>query len=137
MNNLHIEFSKRLIEICNDHGLKPFGRQAALTRIIVAAGLKVTQPSVKKWFDAEAIPDMDKCIVLAKWAKVSFEWLMTGRGEKQTIQTYSSAPITNVVNLMENMTPEQQYLLARLADQVAKPPQNDETEHNTNQRGEQ
>jgi hypothetical protein len=38
---------------------------------------------------------------------------------------------------MENMTPEQQYLLARLADQVAKPPQNDETEHNTNQRGEQ
>jgi hypothetical protein len=137
MNNPHIQFSKRLIELCDEKGLKPFGRQAALTRVIGAAGLKVTQPSVKKWFDAEAIPDMDKCIVLAKWAKVSFEWLMTGRGEKQTTLTYTSIPITNVVNLMENMTTEQQYLLARLADQVVQPPQNDEITHITDKQGEQ
>ncbi|MFA5170405.1 MAG: hypothetical protein WC426_02485 [Sulfuriferula sp.] len=137
MNNPHIEFSKRLIELCTENGLKPFGRQAALTRVIGAAGLKVTQPSVKKWFDAEAIPDMDKCIVLAKWAKVSFEWLMTGRGDKRKISTYTSEPMSHIVQIMENMTPEQQYLLARLADQVAKPPQNDETEHDTNKRGEQ
>jgi hypothetical protein len=137
MNNPHIQFSKRLIELCDEMGLKPFGRQAALTRVIGAAGLKVTQPSVKKWFDAEAIPDMDKCIVLAKWAKVSFEWLMTGRGDKRKISAYSSEPLVHVVQIMENMTSEQQYLLARLADQVAKPPQNDETEHNTNNRGEQ
>jgi hypothetical protein len=80
---------------------------------------------------------METLIKMSEWANISIDWLITGRGEKRKINAYSSEPLTHVVQIMENMTPEQQYLLARLADQVAKPPQNYETEHNTNQRGEQ
>jgi transcriptional regulator with XRE-family HTH domain len=131
--NKEIEaFAKRLILICDEQQIPVWGRQGILAKMF-----GVSQNGAKKWIDGDSWPRMETLIKMSEWANISIDWLITGRGEKRKINAYSSEPLTHVVQIMENMTPEQQYLLARLADQVAKPPQNDETEHNTNQRGEQ
>lgn len=116
MKDIRHAFAERLIEICTEKGLKAHGRQAALAR-----HLKVTQPAVKKWFDAAAIPDIDKIVELALWGDVCFEWLMTGRGPKRIEELYPTKAIAHVAQVMQAMEPEQQYLAARLVDQVKKP----------------
>lgn len=116
MKDARLAFADRLIEICTEKKLKPHGRQAALGRI-----LKVTQPGVKKWFDGESLPDTDKLIELAIWGEVCFEWLMTGRGPKRIDELYPTKAIAHVAEIMQNMDIQEQYLVARLADQVAKP----------------
>lgn len=116
MKDVRLAFSERLIEICTEKNLRPHGRQAALARL-----LKITQPAVKKWFDGESIPDTDKVIELAVWGGVCFEWLMTGRGPKRIDELYPTKAIAHVAEIMQAMEPEQQHLVARLADQVKKP----------------
>lgn len=116
MKDVRLAFSERLIEICTEKKLRPHGRQAALARL-----LKITQPAVKKWFDGDSIPDTDKVIELAVWGGVCFEWLLTGRGPKRIDELYPTKAIAHVAEIMQAMEPEQQYLVARLADQVAKP----------------
>ena len=129
-----LAFAERLIEICTEKGLKAHGRQAALAR-----QLKVTQPAVKKWFDGDSIPDTDKIIDLAIWGNVCFEWLTTGRGPKRIDELYPTKAIAHVAEIMQTMEPEQQYLVVRLADQVAKPAEEDEltgTHNQTPKKGE-
>lgn len=116
MKDARLAFAERLIEICTEKNLRAHGRQAALGRL-----LKVTQPGVKKWFDGESIPDTEKVIELATWGGVCFEWLMTGRGPKRIDELYPTKAIAHVAEIMQAMEPEQQYLVARLADQVKKP----------------
>jgi len=124
-----LAFAERLIEICTEKGLKAHGRQAALARL-----LKVTQPAVKKWFDGDAIPDTDKIIDLAVWGNVCFEWLITGRGPKRINELYPTKAIAHVAEIMKVMEPEQQYLVARLADQVAQPAEENELTGTNNQK---
>lgn len=122
MKDARLAFAERLVEICTENKLRPHGRQAALARM-----LKITQPAVKKWFDGESIPDTEKIIELATWAGVCFEWLMTGRGPKRIDELYPTKAIAHVAEIMQAMEPQQQYLVARLADQVAQP---DKAENN-------
>ena len=117
MKTLRLEFSRRLIEIAESKGLKERGRQAAVAKIC-----KVTQPAVKKWFDGDALPGMDHCISLAEWGGVCFEWLMTGRGPKHPGDVYHSNAIARVVATMEKMEEQQQYLISRIADEIAGSP---------------
>lgn len=116
MKDARLAFSERLIEICSNKKLRPHGRQAALARL-----LKITQPAVKKWFDGDSLPDTDKIIELAIWGGVCFEWLLTGRGPKRIDELYPSKAIAHVAEIMQTMEPEQQYLVARLADQIKTP----------------
>ena len=46
---------------------------------------------------------------------------MSGRGAKRLDDLYPSMAIAHVAKIMQAMEPEQQYLVARLADQVKKP----------------
>jgi hypothetical protein len=121
MKKLHTDFAERLAEICLDRGLKPHGRQAGLVRMMKTHGLQVTQPGVKKWFDGEAIPDTDKCIELAIWSGVQFEWLMTGRGRKYIYGEQPSDTISSVAEKMAVMSPQQQYQIMQLVDIIAHP----------------
>lgn len=114
MKTVRRAFAERLIEISQDKGLKERGRQADLARLC-----KVTQPAVKKWFDAEALPGMEHCLTLAEWANVCFEWLMTGRGPKHPGDQYQTSAIAHVVEAMQAMEPQQQYLVSRIADEIA------------------
>jgi hypothetical protein len=116
MKDARLAFAERLIEICTEKKLRPHGRQAALGRLF-----RVTQPAVKKWFDGTSLPDTEKTIEIAQWGGVCFEWLMTGRGPKRIEDLYPSKAIAHVATVMQAMEPDQQSLVARLADQVVKP----------------
>jgi hypothetical protein len=121
MKSAHAAFAARLAEICTDQGLTPRGRQAALVRMLKGRQVDVTQPAVKKWFDGDSLPDMEKCIEIAQWGRVCFEWLMTGRGPKSIDQLYPSKAIAHVAEVMQAMEPAQQYKTAQVVDLLAQP----------------
>lgn len=72
-------FSQRFAELCDDNEIPPDGKGR---QRVLAKKWGVSQVTAFKWLRAEAIPETEKCIEIAKGWKVSFEWLMTGRGEK-------------------------------------------------------
>ena len=75
-----VAFSVRLNEIvaeATDMPEKFKGLQVTLAR-----RFGVSQKASRKWLEGEGFPTTEKCIEIAKWANVHFEWLMTGRGPK-------------------------------------------------------
>lgn len=109
-------FSRRMHEICDDMKLPTHGRQSELAKVF-----KVSQKGARKWLEAESFPRWEHIIRITEWAGVTVEWLMSGRGPKTIDQLYPSRAIAHVAEIMQAMEPEQQYLVARLADQVKKP----------------
>lgn len=74
-----IEFADRLNTICDERGIPPKGqaRQVTLAKI-----LQVSQKGARKWLEGEGFPSTARAIEIARWGRVSYEWLMTGRGNK-------------------------------------------------------
>ncbi len=77
-------FSQRLNEICDDMGVPPKGNGRQLK---VAKQFEVNQKGARKWLEGEAMPQMTTMIAIARWAEVSIEWLITGRGDKRCTQS--------------------------------------------------
>lgn len=75
-----LAFSKRLNEVCDDMRIPPKGqaRQTTLAKIF-----DVTQKGARKWLEAEGYCSIATGKRIATWAGVSFDWLMTGQGEKR------------------------------------------------------
>jgi len=71
-------FASRLNEVCQDMGLPEHGRQTELAKVF-----HVGPKAARKWLVGEGYPEMDLCISIAKWANVSFNWLMAGTGPKR------------------------------------------------------
>jgi len=87
MNEERRKFAERFADIAAQLGYEGHGRQ---TRLAEHYGKK--QPSVKKWFDGDAQPDYEICVDMCRRAKVSFEWLMTGRGPKALAPAKEETP---------------------------------------------
>ena len=113
------DFSRRMHQICNDKKLPLHGRQTELARLF-----GVSQKGARKWLEAEAFPRWEHVIKITEWAGVTVEWLMSGRGPKTMSDIYPSAAIAHVATVMQAMEPSQQYLLARIADQVTQSEKN-------------
>lgn len=109
-------FSRRMHELCDDMKLPTHGRQSELAKVF-----KVSQKGARKWLEAESFPRWEHVIRITEWAGVTVEWLMSGRGPKTIDQLYPTRAIAHVAEIMQAMEPQQQYLVARLADQVAQP----------------
>lgn len=90
-------------------------------QIVVAKQFGVTPNGARKWLEGESTPGYERCVEIALWADVRFEWLMTGRGPKRAGDIYQSKAIEHVAVLMQAMEPEQQYLAVRLLDQITAP----------------
>jgi len=75
-------FAVRLNGLCDDMGIPPKGqsRQVTMGRIF-----GVSQKGARKWLEAESFPALSKCIMITKWAEVSFDWLMTGRPPQRLV----------------------------------------------------
>lgn len=72
-----LAFLARLNEVVAMLDYPERGKQTQL-----AARYNVTQGACRKWFAGEAMPSYEICLDLCKRAKVTYEWLMTGRGQK-------------------------------------------------------
>ena len=111
-----IAFSRRMHEICDDMKLPRHGRQSELAKIF-----GISQKGARKWLEKESFPRWEHVIRITQWANVTIEWLMSGRGTKRIEELYPTKAIAHVAQVMQAMDPEQQYLVARLADQIKKP----------------
>jgi len=75
----------------------------------------VSQKGARKWLEGEAYPTLDKQLELAKLARVSFQWLMTGEGPHPHEGLTPNQ--RSMVQLMEAMTEEQQDELIKRAEE--------------------
>jgi hypothetical protein len=73
-----LAFAKRLNEICDDKRMPGHGRQTEVARIF-----GVGPKAARKWLVGDGFPEMELAIRIAKWANVSFNWLMAGTGPKR------------------------------------------------------
>jgi len=71
-------FSKRLKEALVYAKIE--GTQAEVGKMF---GL--SQPSYGDWLNGTSMPDIANAVIASKILNVSFEWLMTGRGEKELV----------------------------------------------------
>lgn len=110
-------FSTRMHEICEDMKLPVHGRQTALAKIF-----ELSQKGTRKWLEGESWPRWEHVIRISEWANVTIEWLMSGRGAKRIDELYPTKAIARVAQVMQTMNPDQQYLVARLANQITQPP---------------
>lgn len=111
-------FAARLNEICDDMGLPPKGdgRQVAL-----ASKFEVSQKGARKWLESESMPQTQKIIEIAKWANVSTEWLLSGRGKKRLDEplppaNYTSEQIARVVEVMQELAAYEQNIILSQAE---------------------
>lgn len=76
-NTLRQAFATRMSIVCDLLQIPPAGknRQEALGTMF-----GVTQKAARKWLVGDGYPDTAKGVQIAMQAKVSFDWLMTGRG---------------------------------------------------------
>lgn len=72
-------FSDRLNTLCDGNGIPPKGK-ARQTKLAKLFG--VSQKGARKWLEGEGYPSTEKGIEIARWANVSYDWLMTGRGAR-------------------------------------------------------
>lgn len=115
MDKMRRDFMDRLNEVCDDKQLPADrGRQTRL-----AETFKVSPQAARKWLRGETYPTLETMIEIAIWAKVSFEWLSTGRGGKQVPLEAVEPSIKHVAEKMMAMEPEQRYLVSKLVDTVA------------------
>lgn len=127
MNPERQQFVERLTDIVELLKYPAHGRQTAL-----ALRYKLKQPSVRKWFTGEAMPHYEIALDLCKRALVSYEWLMTGRGEKYVLQQEMLAPqIVAAVKVMQQMTPDQVAQVVKIIDTFSEspPPKRNGTNH--------
>lgn len=112
-----IKFAERFNEVAKQLGYDGFGSQSKIARDY---GLK--QPSTKKWFDGDAMPEYEICIDLCKRAKVSFEWFMTGRGSK-TLDNYiiKDSRIEHIIKIMQELPDYKVDQAVSIIDTIAKP----------------
>jgi hypothetical protein len=111
------QFVERLVEIVTHLKYPEHGRQTAL-----AKRYKLKQPSVRKWFTGDAMPSYEIAVDLCKRAMVSYEWLMSGRGNKFLNHAEHLDPqILEAIHRMQNMTPHQVRQTIKLMDFVTEP----------------
>lgn len=58
-------------------------RSLSMDQQVIAKELGVYQSAVTKWNTGKGLPTLDRCIQLARDAKVCVEWLLTGRAPKR------------------------------------------------------
>lgn len=107
-------FATRLNKVADLLNIPPIGKNRQ-----TAFGKKfgVSQEAARKWLSGESLPQLAKCIEIAKEAKVGFEWLMTGRGAAP----YDNTPEAKVYLAMQNMDESTKYQIVKISDSLAEP----------------
>lgn len=117
MNEERLKFAQRFTEVAAILGYEGHGRQSQLARYY-----NLKQPSVKKWFDGEAMPEYEICVDLCKRARVHFEWFMTDRGPKSIDEVSIDDPqIAHALKILQQLAPEKLDQAVKIVDTFARP----------------
>lgn len=104
------EFSARLLQALGNAGFENPGATVIARKFnVLYPGEPVTPQAVRKWLDGTSIPSQDKIRVLARWLKVSAQWLRFGEtppagkdvGEEYPAN-YSRRDLGEMISLLDN-----------------------------------
>lgn len=76
-------FAKRVHIVCDRLGIPPAGKNR---QDILGKRYGVSQKAARKWLVGEGFPDTAISIRMAMDANVSYDWLMTGRGQTEVAE---------------------------------------------------
>lgn len=114
-------FSRRLHQVCDEHGLPVRGRRLALARIAGVSG-----EAARKWLSGESIPAMDHVSVIAGHFRVSAQWLLTGQRADAGVDAgaLTDEEIAHVERL-RCLPPDERARVFRALDAFMSPPLHD------------
>ena len=103
-----LDFSDRLQQALEAMGLDSEGPTVLARRFNLRhGGEPVSAQAVRKWLEGEAIPTQERLLVLARWLKVSPQWLRFGEEpatvpavRDHTPQEYNAADLARLVELL-------------------------------------
>lgn len=109
-----IEFAQRLNQALNEMQ-PPAPGEGDGRQDFVASLFGVDQTGARKWLRGEGFPAIGRAIQIAKRLNVSFEWLMTGRGEKRVLDK-ENAELVRLLDLWFKMPKEAQQQFMRYGE---------------------
>lgn len=114
-------FAARMSEVADMLKIPPKGKNR---QKLLGDVFGVSQESARKWLEGESFPTTEKCIEIAKMAKVHYEWFMTGRGPKRVTDDADYRTVTpcEVAEMVKSMDVQAQYELIQLTLSLVMPP---------------
>ncbi|EKO3727506.1 helix-turn-helix transcriptional regulator [Vibrio metschnikovii] len=97
IDNVRLEFSRRLAQACSNAGIEEHGRG-----VILARKLGITPKAVSKWLNAESMPRPDKMTELAHALGVSLSWLQLG---EEKLEAKGNAELIGNMQVWDSKTP--------------------------------
>ena len=114
MTNQRLGFARRLKEILPLLGITGGrGQQTALGK-----KYRHSQQAARQWLEGQTTPDTDLVLRMARDAKVTFEWLWSGRGHKMAELT---PKLKDLVRAAEPLGEYQIDQLIKIVPAIAKP----------------
>lgn len=77
-SKIKLDFSERLNSALNDRG---YTKAAGWTNKKIGVKMGVTEAAISKLRTGNMLPSIEAAVKMSIWLKISFEWLMTGRGQ--------------------------------------------------------
>ena len=83
-----LQFSERLQQSLTQAGISAASPTALSRKFnLLAPDARVSPQAVRRWLEGTSIPSQDKLVVLARWLKVSPEWLRFGNASRTPAKT--------------------------------------------------
>lgn len=83
-----LQFSERLQQSLSEAGVSAASPTALSRKFnLLAPDARVSPQAVRRWLEGTSIPSQDKLVVLARWLKVSPEWLRFGNASRTPAKT--------------------------------------------------
>lgn len=111
-------FAERLNRVADKLGIPEKGRNR---QELFGKRFGVSQESARKWLEGESMPQLERCIQIATAACVSFEWMMTGRGESNLLESSADKAEAAILAAMRMMQPQQKYQLLAMSKVLIAP----------------
>jgi len=118
-NNYRDAFKDRLNELCDDAGVPPKGKNR---QAIVGKMFGVSQEAARKWLEGESVPSQERIYEICKKWDVSYEWVMSGRGQKRiSYGVAANTPEAHALKIMQDMTPAEKLRAVKILAAAAQP----------------
>lgn len=113
------QFAARMHQVADLLGIPPTGKNR---QKLLGRKFSVSQESARRWLSGESYPKTVQAIEIAKTAKVSYEWFMTGRGAALTgLQFSDTDSEKKVLQAMQRMDEETKTKLIAITETLADP----------------
>lgn len=117
-----LQFSERLHQSFSAAGIATNSPTALTRRFnLLSPQAQISVQAVRRWLEGTAIPSQDKLVVLARWLKVSPEWLRFGdasnkhpKSKRHTHERPAEYDALALVTMIELLSEENRQAVSRI-----------------------